>query len=230
MRILLVEDDERIALPIQEDLLHQCYVVDLAVDGPTGLHYATSVSYDLVLLDIMLPGFDGLTLCRELRDRGLEVPILLLTALDRTGDRVRGLDSGADDYLVKPFSLDELGARVRALLRRNGPTRARVLKVGNLSLDPARLQASYAGQALALTPREFRLLECFLRHPGCTFSREALLERLWDTSQGGGEDLVKTHILRLRRKLQAAGAPADLLRTLHGFGYRLELPDNSHAL
>lgn len=230
MRILLVEDDERIALPIQEDLLHQCYVVDLAVDGPTGLHYATSVSYDLVLLDIMLPGFDGLTLCRELRDRGLEVPILLLTTLDRTGDRVRGLDSGADDYLVKPFSLDELGARVRALLRRNGPTRARVLKVGNLSLDPARLQASYAGQALALTPREFRLLECFLRHPGCTFSREALLERLWDTSQGGGEDLVKTHILRLRRKLRAAGAPADLLRTLHGFGYRLELPDNSHAL
>ncbi len=231
VRILLVEDDERIVIPLREDLIYQHYLVDTAADGLEGWHYATTTQYDLLVLDVMLPGLDGVSLCRRLRSWGYEGPILLVTALDQTADRVRGLDSGADDYLVKPFSLDELGARVRALLRRSGPTRARTLSAGELTMDPTTLQAYWGDRPLTLTPKEFRLLECFLRQPGQIFSREALLERLWDTSQVGGEDVVKTHILRLRRKLQEAGAPIELLKTVHGFGYRLVvLPGRSSAI
>lgn len=230
VRILLVEDDERIALPLQEDLAHQHYLVDIASDGIEGWHHAITVDYDLLLLDVMLPGLDGITLCKRLRRRGYEGPILLVTALDRTADRVQGLDSGADDYLVKPFSLEEMGARVRALLRRNGPTRAGMLRVGELCLDPTALVATYGHRSLTLTPREFRLLEHLLRHPGYTFSREALLERLWDVNQVGGEDVIKTNVLRLRRKLQEAGAPADLIKTVHGFGYRLATTEPVDAI
>ncbi len=222
VRILLVEDDERIAQPLAEDLFHQHYIVDIACDGTQGWLFATTVDYDLLVLDVMLPGIDGFTLCRRLRQDGFEEPILLITALDRTTDRVEGLDSGADDYLIKPFSLEEMGARIRALLRRNGPTRGHVLSFAKLTLDSTTMQAHYAGSPLHLTPREFRLLECFLRHPEQTFSRESLLERLWDTSAIGGEDVVKTLVMRLRRKLQDVGAPTNLVRTVHGFGYRLD--------
>lgn len=228
VRILLVEDDERIAIPLREELTHQHYLVDVALDGQDGWHFASTVRYDLILLDVMLPVLDGISLCRQLREQGHEEPILLVTALDRTTDRVRGLDSGADDYLIKPFSLEELGARVRALLRRSGPTRGPLLSAGGLSVDPVSLEATYRGRPLVLTPKEFRLLECFLRQPGRVFSRDALLERLWETSQPGGEDAVKTLILRLRRKLQDVGVPPGLLRTIHGFGYRLD-PDGTDA-
>ncbi|UFP96751.1 response regulator transcription factor [Gloeobacter morelensis] len=219
VRILIAEDDERIAIPLAEDLTHQHYLVDVAADGKAAWHYASTYHYDVLLLDVMLPEIDGFALCRQLREAGYEQPILMLTALDRTTDRVAGLDSGADDYLVKPFSLEELGARVRALLRRSGPTRGPVLKAGPLSLDPLMLQATYGGLPLHLTPKEYRLLECLLRHPGQIFSRETLLDRLWEPAHAGGDDAVKALVLRLRRKLQEAGAPQDLLKTVHGFGY-----------
>lgn len=221
MRILLVEDDIRIATPLAEDLRHQHHVVDIAKDGLEGWESAQGVAYDLILLDLMLPKLDGISLCKRLRAAKSQALILMLTARDTTSDKILGLDAGADDYLVKPFELEELAARIRALSRRSPETRSITLIHGQLELDPSTCNVTYASVPLALTPREYMILECFLRTPDQVLTRSALLDRLWEFDKSSGEDTIKTHIANLRRKLKGAGSPENLIETVYGLGYRL---------
>ncbi len=222
MRILLVEDDERITDALAEDLTDQHYVVDVANDGQVGRELVESFSYDLILLDVMLPKIDGITLCRKLRSQNNLTPILMLTARDTISDRILGLDAGADDYLVKPFDLGELSARIRALLRRGNTTLPPVLEWDSLRLDPSTCEVFYKENLLSLSPKEYALLEFFLRHPRRVFSRAQILENLWSFERLPEEATVKAHIRGLRQKLDAAGAPSDLIETVYGLGYRLK--------
>ena len=224
MRILLVEDDDRIAVPLAEDLRHQQYIVDLAQDGITGLDCTQVVEYDLILLDLMLPKLDGISLCKRLRAHGYSGFILMLTAKDTTTDRVVGLDAGADDYLVKPFELEELAARIRALSRRPPQLQQTVLQQGQLSLNPATHHVSYAGRSLELTPKEFLILSYFMQHPSQVFTRSMILDKLWELDQDSGEGTVRTHINNLRRKLERAGNHDSLIETVYGVGYRWNVP------
>jgi two-component system, OmpR family, response regulator QseB len=221
MRILFVEDDERIAQPLAEDLRHQYHIVDIAEDGITAWEYTQSVVYDLILLDWMLPRLDGITLCKRLRSAGCTVPVLMLTAKDTTTDKVMGLDAGADDYIIKPFDLEELSARVRALSRRSLEARLPVLSCGNLRLDPSTCKVTYEENELSLTPKEYMILELLLRNPTVVFSRAALLEKLWEVGKLPAQETVKTHITSLRRKLKEAGGSEELIETVYGLGYRL---------
>lgn len=222
MRLLLIEDDERIADALSEDLSDQNYTVDVVYDGQTGWDYAEMTPYDLILLDVMLPKIDGITLCRQLRQIGIQTPILLLTAKDAIRDRVLGLDAGADDYLVKPFDLQELGARIRALLRRNDTTAPPILQWQQLQLDPGLCTVTYNQAPLELSPKEYSLLEFFLRHPRRVFNRAQLLDHLWPFESQPDEATVKAHIRGLRQKLSAIGAPKDVIETVYGLGYRLK--------
>ncbi len=222
MKILLVEDDERIADALSEELTDQNYAVEVAHDGQAGLELVEAFTYDLILLDIMLPKLDGISLCRRLRSKGFCTPILMLTGRDTVTDKVLGLDAGADDYLVKPFDLEELSARIRALLRRESSTLPPVLEWGDLRLDPSTCEVSYKQQPLALSPKEYRLLEFFLRHDRRVFSRAQILEHLWPFEELPEEATVKAHIRSLRQKLQSAGVPPDLIETVYGLGYRLK--------
>lgn len=221
MKILLVEDDDRIANPLAEALRHQHHGVEIARDGIEGWDYAMAAQYELILLDLMLPRLDGITLCKRLRSAGSQALILMLTARDTTTDKVIGLDAGADDYLVKPFKLEELAARIRALSRRSGDTKPSILTHGKLQLDPSTYGVTYAEHALTLTPKEYRILECFLRSPAQVFSRAALLDKLWDLDQLSAEETIKTHITNLRRKLREVGCSEDVIETVYGVGYRL---------
>ncbi len=221
MKILIVEDDKRIANPLARDLRHQHHSVDVAQDGVEGWDYAQAANYDLILLDLMLPRLDGIGLCKKLRAAGCQANILMLTARDRTGDKVIGLDAGADDYLVKPFKLEELSARIRALQRRGRELISSIFQYGDLQLDPASQRVSYAKTEIALTPKEYLILEHFLRHPGQVLSRSALLDKLWEFDQESGEGTIKTHLTNLRSKLKAAGSPKDFIETVYGMGYRL---------
>jgi two-component system, OmpR family, response regulator QseB len=221
MKILLVEDDDRIARPLARDLRHQNHVVDIAKDGVEGWDFAEAASYDLILLDIMLPRMDGITLCKRLRDNASNALILMLTARDTTTDKVVGLDAGADDYLVKPFALEELAARIRALCRRGADSKPLVLSYGQLQFDPSTRIVTYAEQPLSLTPKEYMILECLLTHPTQVLTRSALLDKGWEFDQLAGEATIKTHVTNLRRKLKAAGSPEDLIETVYGIGYRL---------
>jgi two-component system OmpR family response regulator len=222
MKILLVEDDERIAEALAEDLTEQHYVVDLASDGQAGWELVEAFSYDLLLLDVMLPKLSGIRLCQQVRNCGYSMPILLLTDRDTSEDKVMGLDAGADDYVVKPFDLQELAARIRALLRRGSSTSPPVLEWGSLSLNPSTCEVTYAGQPLHPTPKEYCLLELFLRHGRRVFSRSAILEQLWSFESPPEEETVKAHIKGLRQKLKLVGAPVDFIETVYGLGYRLK--------
>lgn len=221
MRILIVEDDARIAKPLAEDLKHQLHVVDIASDGILGWEYAQSANYDLILLDLMLPRLDGITLCKRFRASRCNAIILMLTARDTTSDKVVGLDAGADDYLVKPFELEELAARIRALSRRSPETRLPILIYGDLQLDTNTCNVTYGGKLLTLTPKEYMILECFLRNPTQVLTRSALLNKLWKFDKVSGEETIKTHITNLRRKIRAAGGSEKLIETVYGMGYRL---------
>ncbi|MDV2992933.1 MAG: Regulator of RpoS [Chroococcidiopsis sp. SAG 2025] len=220
MDILLVEDDQPIRVVLAEVLSSQQYVVDVATDGETGLKLARAKVYDLLLLDVMLPKLNGIGLCKLLRAEGYQNPILLLTGKDSSGDRVAGLDAGADDYVVKPFDIQELLARVRALTRRSHSAPSTVTTWENVQLDATNSEVSCNGQRLNLTPKEFCLLELFFGNPKRVFSRSAILDRLWDVAESPGEETVSTHIKCLRQKLKAAGA-TDPIETVHGLGYRL---------
>lgn len=222
MRLLLIEDDERIADALVEDLTDQHYVVDAVYDGQAGWDYADTTAYDLILLDVMLPLIDGITLCQRLRQAGHQTPILMLTARDRVCDRVLGLDAGADDYLVKPFDLTELSARIRALLRRGDSTTMPVLEWHHLHLDPSSMTVHYGDTPIDLSPKEYKLLEYFMRHPRQVFNRTQLLDQLWSLDSMPEESTVKAHIRGLRQKLKAAGAPGNLIETVYGLGYRLK--------
>ncbi|MEH2238520.1 response regulator transcription factor [Nostoc sp.] len=225
MRILLIEDDQRIAEPLTEHLRHQYHVVDLAPDGITGFEQALIVPYDLILLDLMLPRLDGITLCKHLRAERCQALILMLTAKDTTADKVIGLDAGADDYLVKPFKLAELAARIRALSRRSLDIKPTILTHGNLQLDPSTCEVNYGHNRLPLTPKEYTILEVFLRSPTRVFTRSELLEKLWEFDEVPGEETIKTHLTNLRRKIKAAGCESDLIRSVYGIGYRLQVAD-----
>jgi DNA-binding response OmpR family regulator len=224
MRVLIVEDDDRISEPVADDLRRQHHAVDVAADGETGLAYAQSGVYDVILLDVMLPGRSGLDICRQLRDDRSRAMILMLTARDATSDVVGGLDAGADDYLVKPFDLEELSARLRALGRRTAPVRETMLRCGAISLDPALRVARYVDRPLPLTPTEFVLLETLLRHPLQVFSRGMLLEKVVSLERVTGDESIKSHVANLRRKVRRAGCPYDPIETMYGNGYRLAEP------
>lgn len=220
MRILLIEDDEVLLGVLLQSLTSHYYVVDTALDGQTGREYAQSANYDLILMDVGLPKLDGIALCQRLRSEGCTTPILLITAQDASTDRIRGLDAGADDYLIKPLDLVELQARVRALLRRGKVSPTTVLQVGDLRLDPHSCQASYGEKLLGLTPKEYSLLEIFMRNPSRVFSRGQLVEHLWTFDDPPLEESVKAHIKGLRQKLKKAGA-VDWIENIYGLGYRL---------
>ncbi len=202
------------------------HAVDVAGDGPNGLWLATENPYAAIVLDVMLPGFDGFELCRRVRAAEIWAPVLMLTARDAIDDRVRGLDAGADDYLVKPFSLLELTARLRALARRGDRSLPTTLVVGDLSLDPASKRAWRAGTELQLSPKEFALLEFFLRHPGDVLTRSQIIEAVWDFAYDGTSNVVDQYVKYLRSKVDAPFGRNDL-ETVRGMGYRLReaLPD-----
>ena len=221
MRILLVEDDESIIRVLTATLTEQHYIVDVATDGESGWELAETYPYNLVLLDVMLPKLDGISFCQRLRSRRSSVLVMLLTARDTPADKLAGLDSGADDYVVKPFNPQELAARIRALLRRGSTTPSSILTCGGLRLDPETRDVTYNGQALPLSRKEYLLLELFLRSQQQVFSRAAIVDRLWSYGEDPPvEDTVKSHIKSLRRKLGAAGA-GDLVETRYGQGYRI---------
>ncbi|HEY9616784.1 MAG TPA: response regulator [Microcoleaceae cyanobacterium] len=222
MRILIVEDDEFTAKALSSILSDQNYAVETTADGETGWELVESFSYDLILLDVMLPKLDGISLCQRIRSRGLQVPILLLTGRDTGHDKAIGLDAGADDYVVKPFNAEELVARIRALLRRGGAATSPVLEWGSLRLDPSTCEVSYGARLLPLTPKEYALLELFLRNHHRVYSCSMILEHLWSFEDTPGEEAVRTHIKGLRQKLKAAGAPTDVVETVYGIGYRLK--------
>ena len=223
MRILIVEDDDRIAKPLAEDLRHQHHVVEIAADGLEGWKYTQTIDYDLILLDLMLPKLDGISLCKQLRQDRYNALILMLTAKDTTSDKIIGLDAGADDYLVKPFDIDELAARIRALCRRSNETQPPILTYGKLSLDPASNEVSYDRQILTLTPKEYMILELLMRQRDRVFSRSEILDKLWEMDRVivAGDRTIRTHITNLRHKLKEAGMTEDCIETVYGMGYRL---------
>jgi two-component system OmpR family response regulator len=220
VRVLVVEDEVRMAGLLKRALKEEGHAVDVAANGPEGLWLATENEYGVIVLDVMLPGMDGFQLCRRLRESGSWAPVLMLTARDGVTDRIRGLDAGADDYLVKPFSLLELAARLRALARRDGRGRPPVLAEGDLRLDPARKQAWRAEAELHLSPKEYSLLEFFLRHPGRVLTRSQIIEAVWDFAYDGGSNVVDQYVNYLRRKIDAPFGRRDL-ETVRGMGYRL---------
>lgn len=216
--ILVVDDDPKIRSVLGRGLRFEGYDVQLAEDGHEALRIARATPLDLVVLDVMLPGMDGLEICRRLR-RGLSVPILMLTARDAVPDRIAGLDSGADDYLIKPFDFDELLARVRALLRRTQPQSEEILTFDDLRLNTGTREAERDGRRIDLTTREYELLELFLRHPRQVLTREQILDRIWGDALVES-NAIEVHIGRLRDKLEAEGE-ARLIQTIRGAGYAL---------
>ena len=220
MRILLVEDEPSAATMLAKGLREEAYAVDIAPDGETALAQAFVNDYDLIVLDIVLPGKDGFKICRELRTNGLTVPVLMLTARDAVEDRVEGLDSGADDYLPKPFDFDELLARVRALLRRKPALYSEVMIVGNLSVDTRTRRVTRAGQNIDLTAKEYALLEYLARRSGEVVGRADIAEHVWDESYDPFSKVIEVFIQRLRRKVDE-GHALKLIHTRRGEGYML---------
>ena len=222
MKILLVEDDESLIAILTRNLVAQHYVVDAVKDGEMGWSYGSTFEYDLIMLDLMLPKLDGISLCQRFRAEGYTTPIMLLTAQDNSTAKVQGLDAGADDYVVKPFDQAELTARIRALLRRGSTQPFPLLTCGDLLLDPSTCEVSYDGQPLILTTKEYELLELLLRDSQHVLSTDEILDRLWSSEKFPSEATVRSHIRRLRRKLVEVGAPPDFIATLHGRGYYLK--------
>jgi len=220
MRVLAVEDEDAIAAFLGQGLREAGYAVDQAADGAEALYWLVIASYDVIVLDILLPELDGLTVCAELRRRGVTTPVLMLTARDTVDDRVAGLDCGADDYLVKPFAFAELLARLRALLRREPTLQGPVLQVADLTLDTISREVRRDGQRIPLTSKEYRLLEFLMRHPHQTLTRALIAEHVWDDTFDQLTNLIDVHIFALRRKLDD-GHNLKLLLTVRGVGYRI---------
>lgn len=220
MRILLVEDNRRLNNSLKTSLVDEGYAVDSAYDGEDGEELAGIYPYDAIILDIMLPKKDGLEVCRALRRRRNNTPILLLTARDAVEDRVVGLDSGADDYLVKPFAIEELRARLRALFRREASDKSNTLTVADLTLDPATHNVERGGRSIELTAKEFALLEYFMRNAGRVVTREMAESHIWSYDFQATSNVVDVYIRRLRRKIDEPFA-VKLLETVRGVGYRL---------
>jgi diguanylate cyclase (GGDEF)-like protein len=222
MKILIVEDDKHIAKVLITILNYHNYIVEIATDGQAAWNLVQAFHYDLILLDVILPKLDGISLCQRLREQGFTMPVILLTGQNSSFEKARGLDAGADDYIVKPFDSQELVARVRALLRRSHYTVSPTLEWGHLRLDPSSLAVSYNASPLQLTSKEYALLELFMRNPHRVFSCNAILEHAWSFENTPTEEAVRTQIKGLRNKLKAAGAASDLIETVYGVGYRLK--------
>jgi DNA-binding response OmpR family regulator len=221
MRILLVEDDARIARFLRKGLAENSYAVDVAATGEAALYLASVGSYDAIILDVIIPPPDGFEVCRRLRNEGSGVPVLMLTARDGVSDRVEGLDSGADDYLAKPFQFAELLARLRALLRRGGPTHSTVLLVGGLEIDTPSHRVRLDGQPITLTTKEYSLLEYLARNAGRIIGREEIAEHVWDKDFDPFSNLIEVYVNRLRRNIEKVSRKK-LIHTVRGAGYMLE--------
>jgi two-component system, OmpR family, response regulator len=220
VRVLVVEDDARMANALRRGLRYEGLVAELAGDGEEALRMARASEYDAVVLDVMLPGLDGFETCRRLRATGVWTPVIMLTAREGVDDRVRGLDEGADDYLTKPFSLAELLARLRALVRRGSSERPAVLEVGDLRLDPAAHEVRRGEAQISLSPREFLLLETLMRHPGQVFTQSQLLEAAWELGYERRSNVVEVYVRYLREKIDRPFG-VESLETVRGIGYRL---------
>ena len=220
VRILLIEDNPSVAGAVRTMLEARKFAVDVAADGTSGLDWLLRQSHDAAVVDVVLPGMDGFTIARSAREQGVRTPMLMLTARDAVEDRVRGLDSGADDYLIKPFAAEELLARIHALVRRReGPVET-IVRCGRLEVDGASRQARYAGHVLELGGTEFRLLEFFTRNANIAFTRAQLLARIWEYDFEGSSNIVDVYVSQLRRKLKAAGGN-DVIATVWGVGYKM---------
>ncbi len=220
MRILVVEDEKHLADIIKRGLREQGYAVDIAYDGDQGQYMAETTPYDLILLDILLPKKTGLQVCGELRAKKAATPIIILTARDKVGDRVQGLDCGADDYLTKPFAFPELLARIRALLRRDMTDKSPKMSVGTLVMDPVTRQVTQGDKVISLTSKEFTLLEYFMRHPNMLLTRTMLEQHAWDYEFDGESNLIDVYIRRIRNKIDIKGRES-LIETTRGAGYRM---------
>lgn len=220
-KILIVEDEVALAEKIREWLVHEKYVVEVSHDGKDALALLKTYSYDVVVLDWQLPGLEGIEICRQFRAHGGITPVIFLTGKDTIPDKEAGLDSGADDYLTKPFHVRELSARIRACLRRPGHVQAEVLTVGDLSLETKTLKVFKADKPIALQPKELALLEYLMRHPAEVFSAKALLDKVWNADSNASEDTIRTYMKTLRRKITAEGEEC-LIKTIHGLGYKIE--------
>ena len=226
MRVLLIEDDRKAARLLTRGLQEEGFGVDVAPSGEDGEEKAAVNEYDLIVLDWLLPGKDGLAVCRALRERRSSIPILMLTARDSVADRVSGLSTGADDYLTKPFAFDELLARIRALLRRSRVAQPAVLRVADLTLDPTTRRVTRGDGPVTLTPREYAILESLMRNAGEVVSRTRLAERVWDDASEVLDNLLDVHVSHLRNKIDH-GASVPLIHTIRGVGYRLGPPDSA---
>ena len=222
MKILLVEDDEFIAQTLESILRDRHYIVDRASEGKLGWEFVETYNYDLILLDIILPELDGIEFCKKLRSAGNQTPVLLLTAQNSSNKKVMGLDAGADDYVVKPFEISELLARIRVLLRRRNSLTLPILQWGKLRLNSSTHEVTYNHKIINLTPKEYRLLELFLDNGDRVLTRDVILDRLWDVEEIPSDNAVSVHIKDLRRKLKQAGANTDPIETVYGVGYRLK--------
>lgn len=221
MRILIVEDDKKVGGFLEKGLQEEQYAVDVCRNGTDALHLIQINPYDVIVLDIMLPGMDGFTVCREMRQRAILTPILMLTAKDEIADKVTGLSEGADDYLTKPFSFDELLARIRALLRRSQDYKTKVLKAGDLELDPLRRIVTRAGKKTDLTGKEYAMLEYLLRNRGRTVTPSMILEHVWDMNYMGSSNIVNVYINHLRNKIDK-DFEIKLIQTVRGHGFRID--------
>jgi DNA-binding response OmpR family regulator len=226
MRVLLIEDDRKAAKLLSKGLQEEGFVVDVAATGEAGEEQAFVNEYDVIVLDWLLPGKDGLAVCQALRARDVTTPILMLTARHSLADRVSGLSTGADDYLTKPFAFAELLARIRALLRRARVARPPVLRVTDLTLDPANRRVTRGGVKIGLTSKEYTILEVLMQNAGETVSRTRLVERVWDEASEVLDNLVDVHVSHLRKKIDREPG-SSLIQTIRGFGYRLGIPDSA---
>lgn len=230
MRILVVEDDSQLVEVLAEVLNRRQYVVDIARDGEAAWNFTELMKYDLVVLDVTLPKLDGIRFCHRLRTVGMNngayrnstTPVLMLTARDTVADKIVGLDAGADDYVAKPFDLEELMARIRALLRRGTSTSTMSLLWGKLHLNPSSYEATYDGFHLSLTPKEYAILELLVANGRRVLSRSSIIEQVWSVDDSPVDETVRSHIKCIRQKLKALGAPEDIIETVHGLGYRLK--------
>lgn len=223
MRILVVEDEPELAKGLKQGLVDHGHVVEIVGDGAEALEYAAVGNFDLIVLDVMLPKIDGFTVCQRLREQGMQTPILMLTARDAVADRVTGLDRGADDYLTKPFAYQEFLARVRALLRREAPSRSAILKVADLEVDPSTRAVRRGGQTIELTTKEYAILEYLMRNPERVLTRDQIADHVWDFEFNAMSNVVDVYIYTLRCKIDRPFRQK-LLQTLRGVGYRLCAP------
>ena len=225
MRVLVVEDDQELADILRRALTEQSYNVDVAHDGESALFLAQSEEFNVIILDLMIPKIDGVAVCHNLRESGKTTPIIMLTARDRIDDRILGLDAGADDYLIKPFSMGELLARIRSILRRMEKQTTAVLKVGSLTLDPRSSFVKRSKREILLTSKEFALMSYFMQHPNLLLSRTEILENVWDSNYDGFGNVVDVYVNYLRNKLEEEGEPR-IIETVRGRGYILK--ENDH--